>query len=186
MDITKLAMRGVTIRYIDVRSKQAGSVARVHCSADLTDELREHMEWPSFDSDVESSLESANLVGILRLSSVQFNPNSMNQHAIDIAALELSNFRFSWVKEEDDVAKSEIRFRLMLESQDSIIKMVGYFLAVGGVDAAMKCSLAAAQAPIFPADTAKEEEEDSIYPLALELADSGDEPEPKKRMGRGK
>lgn len=164
MATKKLQLRGVSVRHIDIRPKEggaAGTVARVHLSADLTEELRGHMEWPSFEAEGDSALESAKLAGTVRLASVQFNPNpklhlgasAMRQHAIDIAALELSDFSFHRVK--DDGTRTEIRFRLMVDNQDGIVKMVGYILAVGDVDAAVKCSLAAEQAPLFPSDTAK-------------------------------
>ena len=151
--MSKLILGGTDIRYVDMRyEEQAQQVFhRIHCTADLKKNLVEQMDWDILDDDgqLRSGLGSCPLTGSRPLTEFTLTPNGLQQHAVSLEALEVSDFKLKVSdfklkvragEEEDDVPELRVAFTIVSTSKAA--KLLEVFLErVGHGKGQLKCTL---------------------------------------------
>lgn len=127
-----LIMRGARVRYVDVRREdEAGVFTRLHLAADLSDPVREFMEW----DEIPDCVSSCKLTGQITARSLSLTPNEkpLQQHAFDIECSDVSDFAVAALKDDDgEVCNHELRFIARSVEIGAAAKLDAYLRTVGG------------------------------------------------------
>lgn len=133
----KLNLRGVFIRYIDIRHNEGGIVTRIRMTADYSQPVCERMEWPQ---ELSATMESAKLDGELILRNFNLSPNDkeLKIHAIDIFAHDAGKFEVVRVSDGGDASHVELRFQIRSASEAAPGLLANYIAKIGETAGLMK------------------------------------------------
>ncbi len=132
-----LTFRGAFIRYFDCRLQEGGAFTRIHASADLSDPIREAMDWPQ----IADEIESCKLSGSLAAEHFVMTPTdkALKSHEFQLPVGEVTDFEVARVKEDDgESVRTELRFKMRSASGSAAALLFEYLSTVGKAPAAMK------------------------------------------------
>lgn len=131
-----LILRGVHIRFIDIRAAEAGLFCRAHLTADYSDTIIREMGW----QDLPASFDSAKLDGELVAHSAILTPNGKDEqkHELEFEADKVSDFSVHRVKDGDDSTHTELRFIVRSVKEETASKLEDYWRKIGDGVAQMK------------------------------------------------
>lgn len=136
--MSTITFRGAFVRFADLRQKEeAGVFARLHLTADMSDPVREAMDW----QEIPDCVDQTKLTGSLTGRNMILTPNdkSLRQHEIQMEVSELSDFQLFRTRDgEGDLEREELRFIARVVEQYAIDKVERYLRIVGQAPGALK------------------------------------------------
>lgn len=154
----KLTFRGCQIRSVDFYVQDGQVLTRLHCAADLTEQIKTALELPEVDGLHTGEFEIESLIA----ENVIFTPNGgaeMKKYETQIALNEMSKLKFARIQAKDgESSHVEIRFILTSGAAGAEATIGEYLRKIGAGDAVAKIDCA--QQESLPLEASSEDPPD--------------------------
>ena len=134
----KMTMRGVTLRYYDVRRDEVNVYVRAHFSADYSKPVQDVMGWGA----LPDSVTTAKLSGaIITIQTFALTPTDKDlaRYEIDLTGVDVADFSYHHKDPEEQASgKTEIRFTLRTGNPEAEARLGQWMRSVGGATAVLR------------------------------------------------